>query len=204
MSESAARARAFMHEVQDKITNLLQEYARGEISQAQFDVIYGRYHGQLKLAEHAVNSGNDAAVDIAQSGPSTIAIREAAKGKAMGLAICPNYSDHVIDTLGEFNLPEEIVFPILDELWQTLKPGTQDNRYAERVADRQWLLFTMGQFTTVITLFHNEPSPVQIGEIERLHHDFEEANHNLLSRGTIDRTKLAYPFRVFIQQKLNR
>ena len=38
----------------------------------------------------------------------------------------------------------------------------------------------------------------------RLHHDFEVANDAFLSKGRGDANTLAYPFLVFVQQKLTR
>jgi hypothetical protein len=72
------------------------------------------------------------------------------------------------------------------------------------IGPRQWLLFAAGKFTTVITLFRNEPSDMQVREIERLHHDFEAANRPYFVKGSVDSSKLAYPFLVFIQKKIRR
>jgi len=67
-----------------------------------------------------------------------------------------------------------------------------------------WVLLTAGQYTAVITLFQNEPSQMQVQEIERLHHDFEIANAYFLAAPRVDAGQLGYPFLVFVQQKLKR
>ena len=51
-----------------------------------------------------------------------------------------------------------------------------------------------GRYTTIVTLFQNEPSQEQVREIERLHHDFEVANEVHLSTPSVDSSRLAYPF----------
>ena len=38
--------------------------------------------------------------------------------------------------------------------------------------------------------------------IENMHHDFEKANEAALKSGTIDGSKLAYPFQLFVQRSV--
>ncbi|RMG86373.1 MAG: hypothetical protein D6712_07690 [Chloroflexi bacterium] len=199
--EPGERARAFKAEVQQKIQKLLEDFASGQLSQAQFDIIYERYHSQLILAEYAVESGKDAAVDIARSGPSTISLKEAAKGKATGIAIYHISGQRMIETLGDFAIPEDILEPMLQDLMRQISTGNSPQRYVERIASRYWLLFTIGRHTISITLFHNEPSPIQLRETQRLHQDFEAANSILLADPKVEANRLAFPFRVFIRQQ---
>jgi hypothetical protein len=61
-------------------------------------------------------------------------------------------------------------------------------------------LFAAGTYTTVVALFHNDPSAAQSHEIARLHHDFEVANERQLTSRRVNASKLAYPFLVFIEE----
>jgi hypothetical protein len=65
----------------------------------------------------------------------------------------------------------------------------------------QWLCFVPGNFTTLIALFSLEPSSLQLGTVERLHRDFEDANRPALAKGNFDPTVLAYPFLTFVRQE---
>jgi hypothetical protein len=203
-TNSRSRAEAFRTSVELKLKELVGEFAEGRISREQFHVIYERYSSQLSIANHALVSGNPDAVQIAQGGPPTVAIRDAYMGKAIGMMIYHNHSGTVVDMLGEFHIPVERIARVLNDFSLMMETNEFLDYSTERHADREWLLFTPGRFTTVITLFHNEPSQAQIREIERLHHDFEEANRNLLERQQLDRRKLAYPFLVFIKRRFQK
>ncbi len=203
-SSARAKAQAFKEEVEAKIRNLIEEFADGKISREQFHIIYERYNAQLQIANHAMLSGNPDAVSIAQSGPPTINIREAHMARAMGLMIYHNRSGRVLETLGEFSVEVAKIAPVLNNITQAMESGQFIERRVEKMADKLWLMFAAGDTTTVITEFLNQPSEQQMREIERLHHDFEQANIQILGKETIQTDKLAYPFLVFIRKKVSR
>lgn len=203
-SNSQAKAQAFKNEVETKIRNLIEEFADGKISREQFHVIYERYNAQLQIANHAMLSGNPDAVSIAQGGPPTISIREAHMARAMGLMIYHNRSGRPLETLGEFNVEVAKIAPILNNITQAMESGKFVERRVEKMGEKLWLMFAAGNSTTVITEFLNQPAEQQMREIERLHHDFEQANVQILSKETIQTDKLAYPFLVFIRKKVAR
>ncbi len=202
MSDSRAKAQAFKETTEAKIRGLIEEFAEGKISREQFHVIYEKYNAQLEIASHALMTGNPDAVSIAQGGPPTIAIRDAYQGKALGLLIYHNRSGQVLETLGDFTVPVSAIAPALNDITRLM----QDNKYIERrqqkIGEKQWLLFVGGDFTTVVTEFVHQPSEFQNKEIERLHHDFEEANRAGLDKEQVNTGKLAYPFLVFIRRKI--
>jgi hypothetical protein len=199
-----AAAENFKSEVQKKIQNLISEFAEGKISREQFNMIYMRYSSRLEIADHAMFSGNPDAIQIVQGGPPTIAVKEAFMGKAIGLAIYHNKSGTMIDTLGSFEVPVALISPVLNDFSAMMEANKLIDRRIRKVGLEQWVLFAAGKYTTIVTLFHNEPSQMQIRELERLHHDFEEANQAFLKKEAVDKNKLAYPFLSFVQQKLRR
>ncbi|MEP6988146.1 MAG: hypothetical protein ABI970_21260, partial [Chloroflexota bacterium] len=97
--------------------------------------------------------------------------------------------------------PEKLS-PILNDFTMMMQSGKSVERETRKISAKQWLVFAGGIFTTVVTLFRNEPSEAQCREIERLHRDFEEANRAFFMSNMIDSTKLAYPFIVFVQRKV--
>lgn len=205
MSDSATKVRAFKAQVQDKIQKLLTEFAAGAISREQFHVIYERYTSQLSIADMALRSNSpDAVIGVVQDGPPTVAIKEATMGKAIGMVIYNNRTGTLLETLGEFNISPAKLAPILNDFSMMMDSGQLVEREIRMIGPRQWLLFAAGKNTTVVTLFRHEPSEVQMREIERLHHDFEEANRAFFSKGHVDANKLAYPFLVFVQKKIRQ
>ncbi|MDZ4764495.1 MAG: hypothetical protein SGI73_08080 [Chloroflexota bacterium] len=185
-------------QVETKIQGLLTEFAEGKISREQFQVIYARYDSQLLAAEKGLDA------DQVSNGMDTIHIRAVHMGKAMGLVIYHHRSGRLIDTLGTFDVKSSRMASVLNDFSQLMESRKLIDRKIERAGDQAWLFFAAGKHTTIITLFQNEPSSQQMREIERLHHDFEVANDASLSDTHVDVMKLAYPFHVFIQQKLKR
>lgn len=220
--DAAARTRmdALRSTIHSKISHVLTEFADGNLSREQFHAIYEHYSSQLNMVDEAVamaeNADNGSSVDgggfttngagsLLHAKPGdTIAIRHAHMGKAVGLVIYHNKSGMFVETLGQFDVPPSRIAPTLNDFSTLMDTKRLIDRRIEKIGMKQWLLFAAGKFTTVVTLFHNEPSPLQNREIERLHHDFEIANEVQLMNGRVDPSKLAYPFLVFIQQKLKQ
>ena len=135
---------------------------------------------------------------------STIGLRQTLMGKAIGMTIYQNRTGVSIETLGDFEVSPFVISPVLSDFSRLMEQDKAIEPRVEKVEDKRWLLFTGAHYTTVVTLFYNEPSPLQTREIERLHRDFETANNLMLEKGRVDSKKLAYPFVVFIQQKLKK
>lgn len=204
-TDSDTKIHAFKAEVQTKIQKLLGEFADGSISREQFHAIYERYTGQLAIADMAMrSSAPDAVIGVVKDGPPTIAIREAHMGKAIGMVIYNNRTGTLLETLGDFDVPPNKLAPILNDFTMLMESGQLIEREVRTIGTKQWLLFAAGSFTTVVTLFRNEPSDLQIREIERLHHDFEQANRAFFHKGSVDSSRLAYPFLVFVQKKIRQ
>ena len=203
--DSSEKVKALKAQVQQKIQKLITEFAEGGISREQFHVVYERYTSQMALADMAAMTGTpDAVIGMAQDGPSTIAVKEAHMGKAIGMTIYNNRNGTLLETLGDFDVPPTKLAPILNDFTMLMESGKRVDREVRKISAKQWLMFAAGKFTTVVTLFHNEPSELQSREIERLHHDFEEANQVFFKNVQIDANKLAYPFLVFVQKKMKK
>lgn len=202
-SDSSEKVKVFKALVQQKIQKLIAEFADGAISREQFHVIYDRYTSQLALADMAgMSAMADTVINMAQEGPSTIAVKEAHMGKAIGMTIYNNRNGTLLETLGDFDVPPTKLAPILNDFTMLMESGKHVDREVRKIGAKQWLMFAAGQYTTVVTLFRNEPSELQIREIERLHHDFEAANMGFFKANQFDANKLAYPFLVFVQKKM--
>lgn len=201
--EASNKIQAYKAQIQQKIQKLIAEFAEGQISRAQFHAVYERYTSQLALTDMAgMSRMPDAIMGMMNDGQSTIAVKEAHMGKAIGMTIYNNRNGTLLETLGDFDVPTAKLAPILNDFTMLMESGKRVDREVRRIGAKQWLIFAAGRYTTVITLFHNEPSEQQSREIERLHHDFEEANQGFFRSGQVDSSKLAYPFLVFVQRKI--
>lgn len=197
MSDKSA-AQRMRESVQEKIKNLLQEFADGKISNEQFNIIYERYNNQLELAEQAEQGASqlEPGAEI-----STIAIREATTGKAIGLSIYHHSSSSTIETLGNFDVPPDVISPVLSEITLKHDSGSFIAPTIKNLRENVWIVFITRQYTTMMMIFRNEPSRVQVQHLERLHHDFEVANERFLKQSRVDATKLARPFLKLVKQQ---
>lgn len=190
--------KAFQDEVQRKIKNLLQDFGAGKISNEQFNILYERYNNQLELA---ITAGEDAAKK-ARGDMSTIAIREATSGKAISMGIYHHRSGTIIETLGNFELGPDVISPVLNEFSDKLDRREFIEPLTQKLSDGFWVVYMARNYTTAIVVFRNEPAPRQVRALERLLHDFEEANERYLDVMQVDSSKLARPFIGFVRKKL--
>lgn len=188
-------------QIQKKIQKLVAEFAEGSISREQFHVLYDRYNSQLALADMAASSSMPQAImGIVEDGTPTLVVRAKTMGKAVGIAIYNNRNGILLETLGDFDVPSDTLAPILNDITMLMEGGKLVEREVREIGPKQWLTFAGGKFTTVVTLFQNQPSDQQMREITRLHHDFEEANKAFFKGGQVDASRLAYPFVAFIER----
>lgn len=193
--------RAFQEDIQRKIRNLLSEFGEGKLSNEQFNILYERYNNQLEMALQVLDGKSPKSTG---SDMSTIAIKHATTGKAIGLSIYHHKSGMMIETLGNFDLSSDVIAPTLNNFSKKLEDRTFIDPITRKIPSGLWVVFMARHYTTAIVLFKNEPAPAQIRELERLLHDFEEANHNFLDKMSVDTEKLAKPFIGFVRKKLKR
>jgi len=187
--------------IRNKITDLIAEFGAGDISTHQFNVLYERYNTQLEMAiqaEDEINSGQLMGSDM-----NTFAIKESTAGKAVGMGIYHHASGTMIETLGSFDLPVDVYAPTLNQFSEKL----DNHEYIEPLIQQYprgiWVMFMAREYTTAVVVFRNEPAQRQIRQLERLLHDFEEANSQLLNKQDVDPTRLGKPFLGFVRRSLS-
>jgi DNA replication protein DnaD len=182
-------------EIHTKTRSLLLEFAEGKISSEQFNILYERFQNQLEMlsTDELLTEANDM---------NTIAIRRVTTAIALGMGIYHHRSGTIIETLGNFNVPPASISSKLNEISDMLDSRQFIAPSVQKLANGINLFFATRKFTTVILIFRNEPSKQQQQDIERLHHDFEEANQRFLDAQTVDGTKLAKPFLGFVKKKM--
>lgn len=194
-----ANIKSFQEDIQAKIRSLLKEFGEGKISSEQFNIIYQRYNNQLEMALEVIDGTSQAT-----SGPemSTIAIKQATTGKAIGLAIYHHRSGTIVETLGSFELPPDVISPVVNEFSDKLEARQFIEPVIKKLPGGLWVVFMAKSFTTAIVVFRNEPAQRQVRELQRLLHDFEEANRQFLDKMNVDKDKLAKPFIGIVKKKL--
>lgn len=204
MSKNKAKAESFKVEVEGKIQDLIAEFSEGKISREQFNLLYDRYNSQLSIANEALSGSGMSDLKEVQNSVPTIFVREATAGKAMGMAIYHHRSGQIIEALGNFDVPVAQLTPVLNTIVGKIDAEEFVEPKTINIERGKWILFESRKYTTVITLFKNEPSAIQIREMQRLHHDFEIANNRFLNDDEVDAKTLAFPFLVIVQKTLGR
>ncbi|MCS6834765.1 MAG: hypothetical protein NZ750_01960 [Anaerolineae bacterium] len=186
---------AHLEQVQQKIRNLVTEFTQGKVSAEQFNILYERFSAQLALASSGVQIAQDESFN-------TVAIRSATRGKAVGLGVYHHRSGTMVETLGSFDVPPAVMSGVLNEFSDRLERHELIEPRLLKLESVYWLVFMARTMTTAIIVFVNEPSAAQLRELERIHHDFEEANRHHLEASTVDPHALARPFLGFIKRRL--
>jgi hypothetical protein len=201
-TDAQEKARAFRDTIMQKLNRTVQEFASGQISREQFQAIYTRYTDQLTIANLAVASGDSGELDLVSGdGTTTIAMRSALQGKAVGLMIYHTKSGTIVETLGNPDVPIATIGPLLNDMSGDVSRGRHVEPTVKKLGDKQWLVLAAGLYTILVTQFRHEPAPRQIKEMTRLHTDFEEANKVALSRGMPSADDLASPFLAFVEKR---
>jgi hypothetical protein len=191
----------FIAAVHAKMSNLVSEFASGEINRTQFHHLYDRYQRQIMtvaqlITESDPNSWREAVVES----EDTYHIRKRLTAKALGMSIYDNESGMPIETLGEFAVDTALIVPMLSSYRSATAEIFRAGMRSTEMENGNWLCFVPGNYTTLIALFSLEPSDNQMQTIERMHKDFEAANKAALESRQADPTQLAYPFLSFLKK----
>ena len=202
-ADSTRQGQEFIAQVHQKMSRLVQEFAEGIINRTQFHRLYDRYQRQIMtvaqlIAESDPTSWRDAITET----EDTLHLKKRLTAKAVGMSVYDNKSGMPIETLGEFAIDPELIVPMLSSYRSAAAEIFRAGMRSTEMENGQWLCFVPGTFTTLIALFSLEPSTNQIEMVERMHKDFEQANHAALEAGHADPTKLAYPFYSFVQRRV--
>lgn len=198
----SANAKQHITQLNTKIRNLIVEFSDGRISAEQFNILYERYSNQLSVVASLSGDDDDDAPETPGGDMSTIAIRQATTAQAVGLGIYHHRSGIIIETLGAFDLPPSAVASILNEFSDKLEKREYIEPRVQRAIGGLWLVFIARSYTTAILIFRNQPSKQQLTDMQRLHHDFEEANRRLLDAAHVQPKQLARPFIGFVKKRL--
>ena len=183
--------------LQNKMRQLVEDFASGQINRTQFHGLYDRYQRQMTQIMRFNSVTSEGSED-------TLHIKKRLTAKVLGFSIYNNQSGLPIETIGEFVVDTALLVPMLSSYRAATREIFKAGMRSTVMENDQWLCFVPGNLTTLIALFSVEPSSVQLGTVERMHRDFEDANQAALEKGNIDPNALAYPFLTFVRQAHNK
>jgi hypothetical protein len=200
--QSHQQGQEFIAQVHQKMSRLVQEFAHGEINRTQFHQLYDRYQRQIMTVAQMIAEADPASWrDAIRETEDTLNIKERLTAKAVGLSVIDNRSGAPIKTLGEFAIADEQIAPMLSGYRSAAADIFRAGMRTAELESGQWLCFVPGSYTTLVVLFSLEPSDSQLQMVERMHHDFEQANRAALEAGPVDPQTLAYPFYTFVNRQ---
>jgi len=174
--------------------NLVEDYARGWVNQAQFEELYAHYQKEREAVARliAFQPSSDAWRMAVTEGHS-VNIRRRLAARVLGYAVFTNHNCKPLRLYGEFtSLDERWIGPLLDKVREQVEQTFVTSSFETKSEDAASLCAVLGQFTTLLALFTAEPARVQIQLLEDLHCHFEQANARMLSRQKYD--NLVFPY----------
>ena len=200
--ESARQGEEFITLVHQKMSRLVQEYANGEINRTQFHRLYARYQRQIAAVAQLLAESDPALWrEAVADGEDTQHLKKRLSARPIGMGVYLAGGDHPLRTFGAFDIAPARILPMLEGYRRAVGAVFRAGTRRTELDDGRWLCLVPGAHTTLVALFSLEPTDNQLATLDRLHHDFEEANRHALERGAFDPDALAYPYYTFVQRR---
>jgi hypothetical protein len=190
-------ARVYLQRVQEKIDNLVTDFAQRRINAAQFQELYSHYQMEIRRIEAVAAVWPEEWRAAAREGAS-VAIRRQHMGTAQAYAIYENESGLPLATLGKFNLDPDLVVPMLSSYHSATREIFGAGMRLTEIQGGQRLCFLQGEYTTLLAIFKNEPIARQLEYLDKLHRHFEGANRPTLTSRPVDTSRLIFPHQYFL------
>lgn len=187
--ETAVEAQKLLKQ---KLKDTTHAFARGELNQDQYEAIFTRYARQKTLIERILTGASDQLVEGAKpvSLGQTENLRKEMVALPEGMVIVDDRSGIILKELGRFNIPRNLLGPMLTILNE--EEGTSVRR-STQIEGGRWLILFAGNYTSSLVLFTREPSAQQMTEFEDLHSEFERENHKALQELHLDSSRMFFP-----------
>ncbi len=185
--------------LREKMETVANEYARREISRAQFNAIYGHYSEQRAIIERIISRdpSNDGWKQASRSGKTSF-LREHFEARPVNYVIYLHHQPRPL--MGGGTRPDmQRIAGLLKTLWNMDKLRVGVVRILLR--EPTWLVMAAGRKSVSFVTYHLEPSGTQMNRVYDLHKDFERANRILLERQRINKGQMVFPQRSLIENK---
>ena len=195
VTESTARDLGeALRRIEENMARVTREFADGAINQAQFQAIYTHYAEQKAVLQRMLARAPDSeAWRRAAIEGHTEFLRRQHAAKLVGLAVYDNWTSNLIHSSGAFDVPEEVMKSLLDNLSREVEPGTRERPQSTQIEGGRWLCYVRGIFTTGVSVYTAEPSTVQLIAQGKVHREFERVNRRPLEMGSFEPEYLVYP-----------
>jgi hypothetical protein len=192
------QADTYLHNVQEKMNKLANEFAQGLVNRAQFVQLYEHYQREKQTIERILEISPETWRDAATEGRS-ISIRREHSAQALGFSIYENASGMPLTTLGKFDLDPALMVPMLSSYREATREIFGSRMRSTQIENGRWLCFVAGQFTTLIALYNTEPAARQLQILEETHLFFESANRPRLQQSPINTEGLVFPHEYYLR-----
>lgn len=200
--DEARRADEAIEHLQSKMMVIANEFASGDINQAQFQAIYTRYCEQRAMIERIRTRDPEfKAWQAVASEGATGFLRQQFAAYVVGCGIANNQTGEFIRVFGDFRLDDDLMQSLLVSLQEHPAESLGSRERSTQIQRGRWLSIAPGNYATTIVIFSHEPSAAQREVIADLNRDFERANHRALKIGTINPKLLVYPHRTLFEEQ---
>jgi hypothetical protein len=203
-NENTNLADKFIAEIQQKIDKLLQDFDDGKLNKEQFNTVYARYAGQMRMVEEARQMGLNNPEDAGKDNKKTAMLLSERAAKIQGMRIFDARTSMDIDTLGTFEVPTNWLMPFVNNMFMAMEAKQPLGRLIEKVDDKRHVVMMSGKHTVIAAVVNTQPSPRQLQELNQMHRDFEQANRSFFQSQNVNANDLAYPFLMIINQTQQR
>lgn len=199
--KSLREGEQYLNKTYAKMTKCVEDFASGKMNRAQFQQLYAHYEREIGVISQLLAESDDPDEwRKAVTEGDSVVIRKRHEARSIGFAIYDNNSGMPIETLGEFEVDSALLVPMLSSYRSATTEIFRAGMRNTQMENGQWLCFVPGRFTTLITLFSQEPAEQQLEVLNRMHDHFEIANRATLENGTAQPGQLALPFLAILKQ----
>lgn len=201
--DSARQGQEFIAQIQCKIDRLVQDFADGQVTRAQFQRLYDRYQRQIATVQQLLDEASQQAPwhEAIFETEDTLKLKKRFTAKPLGMSLYAIQTGLHIHTLGEFHVDDQLITPLLYSCRAALPDSFRAGPRSAELENGQWLCFMPGRHTVLIALFSLQPSDDQLETLGHMHEDFEEANLAALQSSTAEPEELVYPFYALMQRR---
>lgn len=193
------QARERLNKVQEKINQIAEEFAEGQVNRAQFQELFDHYQRERRTILAWIETASEVPNwrELAAEGRSMV-IRRQHKARVLGYAICEQQSGLPLRSIGMFEEDPELVVPMLTAYRSATEEIFGAGMRSTEIEGGRWLCFVAGEFTMLMVLFSNEPARKDLEGLDELLRTFERMNRYILRRHPIKPDELFLPYRFYI------
>jgi hypothetical protein len=190
---SLREGQEYLSKTYAKMTQCVEDFASGKINRAQFQELYAHYEREIAMVSQLLAESDDPDLwrEAVTEGESVF-IRKRHQARSIGFAIYDNDSGMPVES--------ELLIPMLSSYRSATTEIFRAGMRSTEMENGQWLCFVPGRYTTLLTLFTQEPAEQQLEVLSRMHDHFEIANREALETGTAQSGELALPFLAILRK----